>query len=77
MSQGVPIIAFVRTTPEADYYHFLPIVGYDEENIYAADSLKTYENVRDQPYYNRVLTESDFKAMLRAGFRQNVYIVLK
>lgn len=77
ISKGVPIIAFVRTSPNENYYHYLPIVGYDAQNIYAADSLKSYINAEEQ-YYNRVLAESDFEAMLKTEMsKDNTYIVFK
>lgn len=77
LSKGLPIIAFVKTSPQESYYHYLPIVGYDEEKIYAADSLRAYVNA-DEQYYNRVLAESDFEAMLETGiYKKNTYIVLE
>ena len=77
LSRGVPVIAFVKTSPQESYYHYLPIVGYDEENIYAADSLRAYVNA-DEPHYNRVLSESEFEAMLETGIcKKNTYIVLE
>ena len=77
VSKGIPIIAFVRTSPKENYYHYLPMVGYDEENIYLADSLKAYINADDQ-YYNRVLAEADFEAMLETEIcRRNTYIVFE
>ena len=77
LSNGLPIIAFVKTSPQESYYHYLPIVGYNEENIYAADSLRAYVNA-DEQYYNRILAESDFEAMLETGiYKKNTYIVLE
>ncbi|MBQ9136086.1 MAG: C39 family peptidase [Lachnospiraceae bacterium] len=77
VSKGVPVIAFVRTSPKVNYYHYLPIVGYDEEHIYAADSLHGYVNT-DSQYYNRVLSEEDFEAMLDTGvYWKNAYIVFE
>ena len=77
LSRGVPVIAFVKTSPQESYYHYLPIVGYDEENIYAADSLRAYVNAYE-PHYNRVLSESEFEAMLETGIcKKNTYIVLE
>lgn len=61
LSKGLPIVAFVKTSPQESYYHYLLIVGYDEDNIYAADSLRAYVNA-DEQYYNRVLAESDFES---------------
>lgn len=77
LSRGVPVIAFVKTSPQESYYHYLPIVGYDEENIYAADSLRAYVNA-DEQHYNRILSESDLEAMLETEIcKKNTYIVLK
>lgn len=77
LSKGLPIIAFVKTSPQENYYHYLPIVGYDEENIYAADSLRPYVNA-DEQCYNRVLVESDFEEMLETGiYKKNTYIVFE
>lgn len=77
VSKGIPIIAFVRTSPKENCYHYLPMVGYDEENIYLADSLKAYINA-DEQYYNRVLEEADFEAMLETEIcRKNTYIVFE
>ena len=77
LSKGIPIIAFVKTSPQESCYHYMSIVGYDEENIYAADSLRGYVNA-DKQYYNRVLTENDFEAMLETGiYKKNTYIVLE
>lgn len=77
VSKDIPVIAFVRTSPQESYYHYLPVVGYDTDNIYVADSLKKYINA-DEQYYNRVLSETDFEEMLETGiFRKNTYIVLE
>lgn len=77
VSKGTPVIVFVRTSPKEDYYHYLPIVGYDEENIYAADSLKYKENAENE-YYNRIIGNSDFDKIWETGvFRKNTYITIR
>ncbi len=77
ISKGTPVIVFVRTSPNEDYYHYLPIVGYDEENIYAAESLKYKENTVNE-YYNRMIGTSDFEKMWETGvFRKNTYIMIQ
>ena len=77
ISKGTPVIIFVRTSPEEDYYHYLPIVGYDEENFYAADSLQ-YKTNAENEQYNRIITNSDFEKMWETGvFRKNTYITIR
>ncbi len=77
ISKGTPVIAFVRTSPKEDYFHYLPIVGYDEEFIYAAESLKYKENTENE-YYNRIIGNSDFEKMWETGiFKKNTYITIQ
>jgi len=77
ISKGTPVIVFVRTSPKENYYHYLPIVGYDEEYIYAADSLKYMKNAENE-YYNRIIGNSDFDKMWETGgFRKNTYITIR
>lgn len=77
VSKGTPVIVFVRTSPKEDYYHYLPIVGYDEESIYAADSLKYKENAENE-YYNRIIGNSDFDKIWETRvFRKNTYITIR
>lgn len=76
ISKGTPVIVFVRTAPEEDYYHYLPIMGYDEENFYAVESLQFKTNVENE-YYNRIISTSDFEKMWETGvFRKNIYITI-
>lgn len=77
LNKGIPIIAFVKTAPQETYYHYLPIAGYDEDNFYAADSLRAYTNA-DEEHYNRILSAKDFEAMLETEiYKRNTYIVLE
>ncbi|WP_313133629.1 C39 family peptidase [Anaerocolumna sp.] len=77
ISKGTPVIVFVRTSPKENYYHYLPIVGYDEDNIYAAESLQYKTNAENQ-HYNRIISNSDFEMMWETGvFRKNTYITIK
>ena len=76
ISKGTPVIVFVKTAPEEDYYHYLPIMGYDEENFYAVESLQFKTNVENE-YYNRIISTSDFEKMWETGvFRKNIYITI-
>lgn len=54
------------------------VVGYDQKNIYLVDSLKENVNV-DNPNYNRMLTEEEFKEVWDTNMllSSNIYIVIK
>jgi len=77
ISYGVPVIAFIKVFPSKSYLHFVPIVGYDEEYLYLADSLKCTINC-NMKSYNRKITIKDFKDVWRTGipFYENTYIVV-
>lgn len=76
ISKGTPVIVFVRVSPGENYYHYLPMVGYDENNLYAAESLQFMTNVENE-HYNRIISNSDFENMWETGvFRKNSYITI-
>lgn len=54
------------------------VVGYDQKIIYLVDSLKENVNV-DNPNYNRMLTEEEFKEVWNTNMllSSNIYIVIK
>lgn len=62
VSHGIPQIVLVRTTPSSPYLHYMPVVGYDEENIYLQDSIPTNRN-SDDSRYNRKVSIDDFQKM--------------
>lgn len=74
LTQGVPIIAFIRTPTDT---HYVAVVGYDQENLYLADSLPENKNAHD-PRYNRVLTTEEFQHLWSTGplLPNNIYIVI-
>lgn len=76
ISEGTPVIAFVKTAPNEPYLHYLPIVGYDKESIYAADSLP-YKKNSDAENYNRKLSVGDFEKMWDSEYYPRTYITIK
>lgn len=78
ISCGVPVIAFIKVFPSKSYLHFVPIVGYDEEYLYLADSLKYTINC-NMKSYNRKILIKDFENIWRTGipFYKNTYIVIR
>lgn len=77
ISQGVPVILFIRVHPKQRYLHFVPVVGYDETHFYLAESLDHKINC-DEEYYNRKISISELNMLWRSWlpFSQNSYIVV-
>lgn len=75
------VIAFLKTRPDKRWLHFVPIVGYDEENIFIAESMKTLENC-NETQYNRRLTNNEFLKLWNTRFIYmpfyiNTYLVIE
>ncbi|KAA8745244.1 hypothetical protein FE296_25425 [Paenibacillus sp. UASWS1643] len=77
ISQGVPVILFIRVHPKQRYLHFVPVVGYDETHFYLAESLDHKTNC-DEEYYNRKISISELNTLWSSWlpFCQNSYIVV-
>ena len=60
VSKGIPVVVFTRTVVGSRWLHYITVVGFDEEYIYTADSLKEQKNSEDK-LYNRRIPISDFK----------------
>lgn len=65
ISQGVPVILFIRVHPKQRYLHFVPVVGYDETHFYLAESLEHKINC-DEEYYNRKISISELNTLWRS-----------
>ena len=81
ISKGTPVIAFLKVYEHKDFLHYSPIVGYDEESLYFAESLAEVVNT-DHENYNRVTTIADFRKLwntssLRLPFYRYTYITVR
>lgn len=79
VSRGNPVIVMIRVRPDKNWLHYVPVVGYDEENIFVAESLAELVNC-DEQNYNRKIPISEFKklwntAMLKMPFYRNTYMM--
>ena len=75
------VIALIKTRPDKAWLHYVPIVGYDETNIYIAESLDYLINCKEI-YYNRSLTNYEFlklwdTRMFYMPFYKNTFLVIK
>lgn len=78
VSTGSPVIAMIRIRPDKNWLHYVPVVGYDEENIFIAESLEELVNCNEQ-YFNRKIPIKEFKklwntSMLKMPLYRNTYI---
>ena len=89
LARGNPVIVVIRSFVGKSYLHFACITGYDEENIYFADSIRDWVNVDaakapdgTELYYNRIVPLVEFKklwntSMLNMPFYFNIYYRMK
>lgn len=78
IAKGNPVIVFIRSQIGKRNLHFVPVVGYDENFFYAADSVETFANCKTE-MYNRKIEISEFKMlwntnMLKMPFYKNLFI---
>ena len=78
LAAGDSVILFVRVFPDRRYLHFVPVIGYDEEKIYLAESLDFLVNVNDNPYYNRTVPGEMLARLwkLPVPFPAKTYVVI-
>ena len=82
VSKGTPVIVFIKVQKDRNNLHFVPVVGYDAEYIYLAESLKHRVNCEDnQKHYNRKVPIHEFKKLwniksFRIPFYSNTYITV-
>lgn len=81
LSEGKRIIVFIRTRIDKKWLHYVPIVGYDEENIYIAESMNSLVNC-EGVHSNRRLSNEEFLRFwdtreLYMPFYRNTYLVIE
>ncbi len=81
LSEGKRIIVFIRTRLDKKWLHYVPIVGYDECNIYIAESMNSLVNY-ESAYSNRRLSNEEFLKFwdtreIYMPFYRNTYLVVE
>jgi len=77
ISLGIPVIVFIKVYPDKRYAHFVPVVGYDRDHFYLADSLKHRINAPGQRGYNRKLPIAELDKLWRTNpFYKRSYLVI-
>lgn len=59
VSKGKPVIVLIRVQTDKNWLHYVPVVGYDEENIFIAESLEELVNCKEE-MYNRKISNKMF-----------------
>ena len=78
VSKGNPVIVMIRVRADENWLHFVPVVGYNEQHIFLAESMADFVNC-DEPYCNRKIPIKEFKtlwntSMLKMPLYRNTYI---
>lgn len=79
--KGNPVIVMLRTHPHQNWLHYVPVVGYDENHLFLAESLPELTNC-STTHYNRKVKNSEFKklwntSMIKMPFYRNTYMTVK
>lgn len=79
--KGNPVIVMIKTEEDKKELHYVPVVGYDNNFIYVAESLKYLANI-DEEKYNRKIENSKFKKLwktneLKMPLYRNTYIAIR
>lgn len=81
LSNGNRVIAFVKTRLDKNWLHYVPVVGYNEEEIFIAESLGYLTNCKEEFFNRRVKTQEFLKYWnTRAWympFYKNTYLVIE
>ena len=62
VSKGTPVIVMIKIRADKNWLHYVPVIGYDEKNIFIAESLSELANC-SEPHYNRKIPAKEFKKL--------------
>jgi ABC-type bacteriocin/lantibiotic exporter with double-glycine peptidase domain len=83
INKGIPVIVFIKARKEEKYLHFVPVTGYDKDNLYIAESLDNLVNYPNNGgSYNRQIPINEFEKLwdiksLRIPTYSNTYITIE
>ncbi len=81
LCKGNRVIVFIRTFLGKKYLHYVPVVGYDEKEIFLADSMGSLINCKEE-FFNRRLPYEEFMKYWNIRewympFYKNTYLVIE
>ncbi|KFI65948.1 hypothetical protein [Bifidobacterium cuniculi] len=62
VAKGDPVIVLIRVRSERKWLHYVPVVGYDADHLFLAESLPELVNC-SEPTHNRTVRAEDFLAL--------------
>ena len=62
VAEGVPVIVMMKIREDKNWLHYVPVVGYDDEYIYIAESYAPLVNC-DEKLYNRKVEAKSFERL--------------
>ena len=79
ISNGVPVIALIKFLENKNYLHYISVIGYDDENLYLAESLEELINSKETTNYNRIIKIDDFIKLwdINVPFHKCSYFVIE
>lgn len=73
LQKGHPVIVMIRVQKDKPWLHYVPVVGYNEKQIFLAESLPELVNCESDGY-NRIISKEDFLQLWNtASVRQPLY----
>ncbi len=81
VSKGNPVIVFIKVKEDKSWLHYVPVVGYDEKQIFLAESLTELVNC-DEKMYNRRIKNEEFErlwntSMLKMPLYSHTFFVVE
>lgn len=81
VSKGTPVIVFIKVRKDKRWLHYIPVVGYDEDNLFLAESASGNINCNEKAY-NRKIRQKEFltlwnTAMLKMPFYTHTFYVIE
>ena len=62
VAKGVPVIVMMKIREDKNWLHYVPVVGYDDDYIYIAESYSPLVNC-DEKLYNRKVEAKSFERL--------------
>lgn len=63
----------IKIRPDKNWLHYVSVVGYDGQNIFAAESLAELSNC-NEPHYNRRIPAKEFKKLWNTAMPKNAAV---
>jgi Peptidase C39 family. len=77
LNKGIPVIVLIRVFADKRFLHYVPVVAYDEDFFYLAESLAFLKNSHEA-HFSRKIKRSEFEQLWKTWvpLYQNTYFVV-